>query len=313
MSEPVSATLAALDQAHAEASSTPVSASVAAQPAIGRLDDDSPDAMTLHTRDAWRMFTGRPGDAASQTPAIPGGRRFAAVMRSIWTLSANDNPYADWVLIRCYQHLAELRRQMDLAIEAREAEFERLRQRGLSLSVLASRSPVTVSLGFRSPYGYAVAEAMVAFDYHVRMVRTLVLKDRMSDDDGRAAIRAIGRGLRSLFLEPIRWERILMREALLPLSRQDFLSGAPLEACQRVQIAVTLLGEVPRPVFTGELAPRHTQRRARPSGAELRLLREASLTAELAEVMVDAACGRGSLAKAATEGQGLAGVEGRLL
>ena len=45
------------------------------------------------------------------------------------------------------------------------------------------------------------------FDYHVRMVKTLVLKDRLSDGDGRAAIREVGRGLRALFLEPIRWER----------------------------------------------------------------------------------------------------------
>jgi hypothetical protein len=35
-----------------------------------------------------------------------------------------------------------------------------------------------VELGFRSPYGYATAEAIVEFDYHVRMVKTLVLKDR---------------------------------------------------------------------------------------------------------------------------------------
>lgn len=298
-----------------------VSASPAAGPSvptIGRLQDDSPDAMTLHTLDAWRMFTGRPGDPSGQTPAIPGGRRFAAVMRSIWTLSANDNPYADWILIRCYLQLAELRKQMEQAIDAREAEFERLRRRGLSLSVLASRSPVSVSLGFRSPYGYAVAEAMVAFDYHVRMVRTLVLKDRMSDADGRSAIRAIGRGLRSLFLEPIRWERILMRETLLPLSRQDFLAGASAEACQRVQIAVTLLGEVPRAVFTGESAPRHTQRRARPTAAELRLLREASLSAELADVMLGAAASRtgvgGTAPGLADEAlQAVQAVESRLL
>ena len=73
-------------------------------------------------------------------------------------------------------------------------------------------SPVTVEVGFRSPYGYATAEAIVEFDYHVRMVKTLVLKDRMSDEAGRADIRAVGRGLRALFLEPIRWERHLLRE-----------------------------------------------------------------------------------------------------
>jgi integrating conjugative element protein (TIGR03761 family) len=198
---------------------------------------------------------------ASKAPAIPGGRRFAAMLKAIWYLSANDNPYADWLLIRVYQSLAGIRSQMGQVIEAREAEFERLRRKGLALSVLASRSPVTVELGFRSPYGYATAEAIVEFDYHVRMVKTLVLKDRMSDEAGRADIRAVGRGLRALFLEPIRWERHLLREEMLPLSRRDFLPGADEAARQRVRAAVALFGEVPRKVFTGEEAPRHSQRR----------------------------------------------------
>jgi integrating conjugative element protein (TIGR03761 family) len=246
--------------------------------AIGRLAGQTPDAMTLHTREAWQMFAGRRGDAAGQVAAIPGGRRFAAVLRSIWALSARDNPYADWILIRVTQRLGEIRAQMAGTIETCEAELDRLRARGLSLSVLASSRPVTVELGFRSPYGYATAEAIVEFDYHVRLVQTLMLKDRLTDEAGHEAIREIGRGLRALFLEPIRWERALMREEMLPLSRADFLPGADEVARLRVQAAVSLFGEVPRAVFTGEEAPRHTQRRVTPTAAELRLLREASLS-----------------------------------
>lgn len=260
---------------------TPPFAALAPSPAVGsmgQLADETPDVMTLHTQDAFRMFTGRSADAQNQAFAIPGGRRFAAVLKSIWYLSANDNPYADWILIRVYQSLFAIHSQMAQAIRAREAEFEALRRKGLNLSVLRSRSPATVELGFRSPYGYATAEAIVEFDYHVRMVKTLVLKDRMSDDDGRAAIREIGRGLRALFLQPIHWERILLREVMLPLSRHDFLPGADEAARQRRSIAVSLLGEVPRAVFTGDDAPRHSQRRITPTAAELRLLREASLS-----------------------------------
>jgi integrating conjugative element protein (TIGR03761 family) len=270
MDLPTAAPLAAL--IHAAASPSPTS--------VGQLADETPDVMTLHTQDAYRMFTGRVADARSQAPAIPGGRRFAAVLKSIWYLSANDNPYADWILIRVYQSLVAIRAQMAQAIAAREAEFEALRRKGLNLSVLRSRSPATVELGFRSPYGYATAEAIVEFDYHVRMVKTLVLKDRMSDDDGRAAIREIGRGLRALFLEPIRWERQLLREEMLPLSRRDFLPSADDAARQRMHIAVTLFGEVPRAVFTGDDAPRHSQRRVTPTAAELRLLKEVSLSVE---------------------------------
>jgi hypothetical protein len=41
-----------------------------------------------------------------------------------------------------------------------------------------------------------------------------------------------------------------------------------------------LFGEVPRKVFTGEEAPRHSQRRITPTAAELRLMQQVSLTAD---------------------------------
>jgi integrating conjugative element protein (TIGR03761 family) len=285
------ATGLAIDQLHSfptqgepmptpDATSSPTAPAQLASPTatlLGPLADETPDIMTLHTQDAFRMFTGRSADSQTNAPAIPGGRRFAAILKSIWYLSANDNPYADWSLIRVHQALVSLREQMAREAVECEAEFEGLRRKGLSLSMLSSRSPTSVALGFRSPYGYATAEAIVAFDHHVRMVKTLVLKDRLSDHEGRVAIREIGRGLRALFLEPIRWERLLLREEMLPLSRSDFLPGANDLARQRVQMAVTLLGEVPRTVFTGDDAPRHSQRRITPTAAELQLLRQASL------------------------------------
>lgn len=251
--------------------------------AIGRLLDDQPDSLTLHTREAWKLFTGRRADAAASAPAIPGARRYASILRSIWALSAQDNPYADWFLIRSYQRLTEVRAQMHKVICEREAEFERLRRRGLNLSLLASSQPAQVELGFRSPYGYAVAQAVLDFDHHVRMVQTLVLKDLCSDQDGRAAIRQIGRTLRALFLEPIAWEKGLLRKELQSLCRRDFVAGADVAAKDRARAAALLFGEVPKAVFTGEQVPRHTLRRVQLSLVELRLLREAALSPHVAD------------------------------
>ena len=45
------------------------------------------------------MSNGRQADAEGKVVPIAGGKRFAAVLKSIWYLSANDNPYADWILI----------------------------------------------------------------------------------------------------------------------------------------------------------------------------------------------------------------------
>jgi hypothetical protein len=132
-------------------SAVPPVASPAAR--LGQLEDATPDTMTLHTKDAYGLFSGRPADNPARLPPIPGGRRFAAVLKSIWHLSANDNPYADWVLIRMYDALVGIRANLARVIAAREEGMEVLKRKGLSISVMASRSPKTVELGFRSPYG----------------------------------------------------------------------------------------------------------------------------------------------------------------
>ena len=59
-------------------------ATPAANASLGQLADATPDTMSLHTKDAYRIFTGRGADAAGKLPPIPGGRRFAAVLKSIW-------------------------------------------------------------------------------------------------------------------------------------------------------------------------------------------------------------------------------------
>lgn len=254
-------------------------------PDPGHLTDAVPDSMTLHTREAWQLFTGRRADPARRTTPIPGGRRFASVMKMLWLLSANDNPYADWILQRVYERLARVRRRLDRSIHVREAEMQELVTRGLSLAVMASREPMHVEIGFGSPYGYAAAEAILEFDRYVRVVRTLMHKDRLGENEGRAAIREIGREFRALFVEPIRWERHLVTDDLRALSRRDYLPGADDAACERVRAAARFFGAVPRDIFIGDVQPRHTRRRIRLTEAERRLLRDVDLGAVAASAV----------------------------
>lgn len=254
-------------------------------PDPGHLTDAVPDSMTLHTREAWQLFTGRRADPARRTTPIPGGRRFASVMKVLWLLSANDNPYADWILQRIYDRLARLRGRLDRASRAREGEMQELVTRGLSLAVMASREPMHVEIGFGSPYGYAAAEAILEFDRYVRVVRTLMHKDRLGENEGRAAIREIGREFRALFVEPLRWERYLVTDELRALSRRDYLPGADDAACERVRTAAQLFGAVPRDIFTGDVQPRHTRRRIWLTEAERRLLLDVDLGAVAASAV----------------------------
>jgi hypothetical protein len=108
-------------------------------------------------------------------------------------------------------------------------------RKGLIFSILKSREPVSLELGFRSPYGYTVAGLIVEYDYRVRQVKTLVRKDLMTDDEGRKLIREVTRRIRGVFETPVRFERYLIRQELRELSRTDWLPGADAEAGKRVQ------------------------------------------------------------------------------
>jgi integrating conjugative element protein (TIGR03761 family) len=251
---------------------------------VGRLVSEEQDRMTLHTKEAYRLFIGKVNTSAKSF-AIAGGKRVASALRSIYYLSGNDNPYADWVLVSFQQGLDELRQLIGRETAAKTKLLNELRQRGLSYSVLRADPPKDVEIGFKSPYGYGVAEILVAFDYYVRLTKTLVRKDLLSDQDGYDAVRKVARVARGLFWQPVSFERYLMRKELQPLSRADWLPGANEMAAQRVRAVVAIFGEVPRAVFSGAEAPRHSRRRVNLSSEELRLLE----TIALSPVSVDAA------------------------
>ena len=69
-------------------------------PAVGQLVDETPDAMTLHTQDAYRMFTGRAADPAlrievvphgSAQPAVPYPALLAGLTAGEWNAVARQN------------------------------------------------------------------------------------------------------------------------------------------------------------------------------------------------------------------------------
>ncbi len=247
-------------------------------PALGELVDEAPDTMVLHTREAYRLFVGRSLDAGSPRAAIVGGRRVAAALRAIWHLSGNDNLYADWVLDNIGERLGEIGSSCSGKRSAARTSCAPCSSVD-STSRCCSRA---CRNGWNS--ASAVPTAMpsriwsCASTPAIGCSRPLVRKDLLPDRDGRTLIYSYTRRLRGLFEELVRFERWLMRDELRPLSRHDFLPAADAEASKRVQAVLALFGPVPRDVFTGTRAPRHSQRRVEFTAQELRLLQDADLS-----------------------------------
>lgn len=239
---------------------------------LGSLVDEQVDQMALHTKEAFRMFMGRARDPGKQLQPIIGGKRVAAALRALWMLTSNDNPYADWGLLRHEQTMKEVGKLLEKHIkEAREA-LDQQKTRGLTFSVLQSSSPQVLNLGFKSPYGYAVAQLVSDFDFFVRLQKTLERKNLRSDAQVRQIITETTRVIRRVFNETARFDRWLMREEMKGLCRTDFVpDGDPLGA-KRVQFAAEVFGPCPSEVYAGKLQPRHSRRRIQISTAERKLL-----------------------------------------
>lgn len=254
---------------------------------LGKLTDDGEDSMTLHTRESSRLFIGRAKAPGEEGYGQSGGKKVGAALRAIWYLSESDNPYADFALIEAHGSIESNINELEASISSMEATLQKLKQRGLSFSVVRAQPPATVELGFRSPYGYSVVRLIATFDYFARVVKTLVRKDLMSDQEGYTEIFNRTRSCRRVFERVVWFQRYLMREELRTLSRADWLPAADAQGKKRVKAAVELFGELPREVFNGDVTPRHSRRSSDVSAEELRLLNELPLGGD--EAVLEAA------------------------
>ena len=239
---------------------------------LGSLVDEDVDQMTIHTKEAYRMFMGRMRDPSTQAAPIVGGKRVASALRGLWIFTGNDNPYADWALLRHEQTIKEIQKRLERETQEASKVLNELKKKGLAFSILQSAEPKVLNLGYRSPYGYAISTLIVEFDYFVRLQKTLARKNLLSDEQARQAISEMTRFIRRVFNETTRFDRWLTREEIRNLSRVDFLPDASEDAKKRVEFASGVFGVVPSEVYTGQLQPRHSRRRLQISQAERQLL-----------------------------------------
>ena len=243
---------------------------------LGSLESEQEDQMALHTKEAFRLFMGRGIDPEKKLQPIVGGKRIAAALRALWMLTVNDNPYAEWGLLRHEQTIKEVRKILNKQTEEAQSLLNQQKARGLTFSVLHSTKPQILNLGFKSPYGYAVAQLVSDFDYFVRVQKTLERKNLRSDSQVRQSITEITRVIRRVFNETARFDRWLMREEMKGLCRGDFVPGGTDEAAKRLQFAAGVFGPCPSEVFSGKLQPRHSQRRIQISPEDRKLLQKIS-------------------------------------
>lgn len=241
---------------------------------LGSLADEEVDQMLIHTKEGYRMFMGRARPPGTDVAPIVGGRQVASALRALWLMTGDNNPYADWALLRHEQTVKEIAKRIKRATEGAEQVIADQRRKGLTYSILQSINPKAINLGFRSPYGYAITSLIADFDYFVRLQKTLARKNLRTDDEARLEIVHVTRFMRRVFNETTRFWRWLTKPEVKPLSRADFLPSADADALKRVEFASGVFGVVPGAVFAAQLQPRHSRRHQQVTAEERRLLEQ---------------------------------------
>jgi len=186
--------------------------------------------LEIHTQEAQLLFAGK---LSSQNDL--GLLRFGGQMSAIWDAAAKDDPYADWYLLKVYDAVIKLRRQLTEATTAYQQQIEQTY--GAALAPFASYKPFTKPLWFRTQYGYLGAQILADFDRLMRVAFTANSIGILLDHDPEFIKDRWSKKIALLFKRPFQWQD-------LEITRADFE-----ENNEKAKQAILRLGRLPEGVL----------------------------------------------------------------
>jgi len=203
--------------------------------------------LTIQTLQAQQFIRGRKGTVDKS--AIIGLTGFADRLRVIWLAARNDDPYADWWLIKIHEaidssssYIRDWQKELDSQLD---------QVTGLEVTVAGSQKPCRVPLQFANPYAYQAARLLSEYD---ALVRTVLTARHIGLQDNKASeglLRLCGRKIRSTFVIPQGYKFLQIDRATLS------------QNSEKSTIARKAMGEVPEDILCGErhapLVPRKVQ------------------------------------------------------
>lgn len=197
----------------------------------------------LHTRAAHRLFYGRRQDEKQGIKAIIGLVRFSTNVNAIVGCAANNDPWADAVLLKIEERFSAVNALVKGNIEALDQLLDGME--GLSICFNESVKPVKMPVEFKSVYGFMGARLLGQYDKLVRLGLVARHVGLLFEDDWGRLIGKPGSSVREVF-----WLSATYR--FTGATRDDV--AANNEAARR---AVAKYGTLPQDVLEGTRRARH--------------------------------------------------------
>ncbi|MCI0653078.1 MAG: TIGR03761 family integrating conjugative element protein [Methylococcaceae bacterium] len=192
--------------------------------------------MEIQTSRAQRLVNGR--KRSEGVEPILGAIDFGRRTRALWQSAGNDDPYADWTLLKM-EDFIHAAKQMIESHSRRIGEIL-AGMEGFNIEIANSVEPIQVSLQFGNPYGYMGAYLVADFDMLARTALTarhLGLIDRLQSEE---ILHAAERAIRRIFNYTAEWR-------FTGVDREDFR-----QMNQNARRASEWMGELPPEVLSGE-------------------------------------------------------------
>lgn len=203
-------------------------------PASGKLR--SQVIMEIQTGLAQRFVHGR--ERSENVAPIIGVIGFGQRARILWRAASEDDPYADWTLLKIEESIHESKALIDQ--HASRIQEVLTAMGGFKIEIAQAVSPVEIPLEFSNPYGYMGAYLVADLDVlscTVLTARRLGLIDQLHSDE---ILRSAGRAIRRTFNYAVQWR-------FTGVTRNEVR-----QMSQTAQRARTLMGEIPLDVLSGE-------------------------------------------------------------
>ena len=206
--------------------------------------------LAVQTYQAQSLLRGRRG--SEDKPAITGLLGFADRLKLLWQAARQDDPYADWWLIKVEEAIAQCRTQLNGVSEQLNALLDS--ECSLEISVAESSRPQRIALQFANPYAFRAAQMLADYDRLVCTSMTLRHTGFDIPEPLREQADGSGRWVRRVFALPQGYH-------FYDIARSDVLQGT-----QKALKAREVMGLMPEDVMSGVQVPS-----LRPRSPEIRV------------------------------------------
>ena len=190
--------------------------------------------LVLQTRHSQLLVRGR---NVKGKPTIIGLLGFADRLRLIWQASEENDPYADWWLLKVHDSLAAT--DARIATDVRQLRERMGTGRTLQIAPAAVKDPFRMALRFSTAYAFRAARTLGDFDELVCLAFTAKHVGVLPVQQTHSIVRGCAKRIRAVFNLPLTYRR---------LGIQRGGNGADQPAMQRAE---DLMGVLPDDIAKG--------------------------------------------------------------